>query len=78
MTGFSYSKRKLKIGIASMVLRSRDFLCEVNFVGFRIVTMTGFVEKFAEIRPERVHLFGPPERPLVVDHDGTIRPERGP
>jgi hypothetical protein len=40
-----------------------------------MVTMTGFVEKFAEIRPERVRLFGPPDRPLVVQVEIIPRKE---
>ena len=31
------------------------------------VTVTGMVEKFAEIRPERVHLSGPAGTPIFVD-----------
>jgi len=31
-----------------------------------LVTVTGVVEKFAEIRPERVRLMGPGDRPLKV------------
>jgi len=40
-----------------------------------MVTMTGFVEKFAEIRPERIRLFGPPGRPLVVQVEIIPRKE---
>lgn len=39
------------------------------------LTMTGFVEKFAEIRPERVRLFGPSGRPLAVQVEIIPRKE---
>ncbi len=37
--------------------------------------MAGFVESFAEIRPERVRLFGPPDRPLIVQVEIIPRKE---
>ncbi len=40
-----------------------------------VVTVTGFVEKFAEIRPERVRLFGPPGLPLTTQVEIIPRKE---
>lgn len=40
-----------------------------------MVTMTGFIEKFAEVRPERVRLFGPPDRSLTVQVEIIPREE---
>lgn len=39
------------------------------------LTITGFVEKFAEIRPERVRLFGRVGQPLVVEVEIIPRKE---
>jgi hypothetical protein len=39
------------------------------------LTMTGFVEKFVEIRPERVRLFGSPGRPVTVQVEIIPRKE---